>query len=81
MTWNKKKDFYYKDSVFQKNFDWNASKSIRMPEKNTILSTRHPKGLIVDLAEGTRLMEETAKMNEKQIFLFHDSFVLLANVD
>jgi hypothetical protein len=52
-----------------------------MPEKNTILSTRHPKGLIVDLAEGTRLMEETAKMNEKQIFLFHDSFVLLANVD
>jgi len=47
-----------------------------MPKANIILSTRHPKVLIVDSVEVTRLMEETMKTSEKQIFLFHDSFVL-----
>ena len=44
-----------------------------MLKANTTLSTRHPRDSIVDLVEGTPLMEGTTKMSEKQIFLFHDT--------
>lgn len=81
VIWNKKKECYYKGSTFHKNLDWNASRSIRMPKVNTTLSTRHPRDSIVDLVEGTPLMEGTTKMSEKQIFLFHDSFVLIPITD